>query len=376
MTSKQDERGDITTYSYNAYGNPIKITHPNGTEEKFSYYPCGWLEKKINADGTSIAYSYDPHGQLTEKKYLDKKGKIIKEEKFQYIGSLLQSKQNGMGLITSYQYDGAGRKIQETIGNFKIINYSYDDFDRLVKKEQDGRQEITEYDWLDRPTVRIYKDSLGNLFSKEAFEYDIHGNEIKKTVWQSPDQLSHHQSKFYSDGTPCYREDPLEHRTTFHYDHHVKNGLGQQTQSRHIFDPLGRPIKEEDNIFYQIAKREHWLDKRKFSSESFDYDLAGQLIKHQIQVMAEGETLREYAICRAYNNRGLIESEIEMPAGKKTTFTYDSMGRLEKKVRPDGVSLNHLYDSLGRLQRLSSSDKSVDYLYVYDLQDNLIQIDD
>jgi hypothetical protein len=38
-----------------------------------------------------------------------------------------------MGLVTTYNYDGAGRKISENVGQNKIIRYEYDDFGRIIK---------------------------------------------------------------------------------------------------------------------------------------------------------------------------------------------------------------------------------------------------
>lgn len=151
MVGETDEKGRQTTYSYNVYGNPTQITYPDGAKETFNYYPCGWLKEKHQADGTVISYQYDAKGHILNETFLDKNGNKFKSEEYLYKGPLLVSKKDDRGLVTTYAYDGAGRKIGETVEGLKTIRYSYDGFDRLIRKEEEGRVELIDYDGLDRP---------------------------------------------------------------------------------------------------------------------------------------------------------------------------------------------------------------------------------
>ena len=280
-----------------------------------------------------------------------------------------------MGLETIYEYDGAGRKIAEKIGHLKTLNYFYDDFDRLIKKEQDERQEILEYDPLDRITSKTLQAG-GNIYAKETYEYDIHGNQHKKTIWQTHNKQSTYLSHYNSDSTLQWKEDPLKSRTTWEYHHRHTNELGQQVQARTILDPLARPTRETDDAFHRLATRSVYLGNKEQSSTHFSYDPMGHLIKQHASVMEGGRPIREYFILRNTNNRGLLESEIEMPHGKTTRYIYDSMGRLEEKVKPDGITLYYTYDPLGRVETLFSSDRTINYKYHYDLHNNLTKIED
>ena len=179
---------------------------------------------------------------MTKESFHNDKGKHIKTEEYRYEGNLLKSKKEGMGLETTYEYDGDGRKIKETIGQFKTIHYSYDDFDRLIKKEQEGRQELYEYDWLDRVTAKTLMDAAGNVYAKESYHYDIHGNKDKTTIWQSIDKKSVDQSKYTPKNALRWKEDPLTNKTTWNYDDHYIDLLGLQVQERTIVDPLKRVI--------------------------------------------------------------------------------------------------------------------------------------
>jgi YD repeat-containing protein len=375
LISQIDENGHETQYSYNIYGSPIKILYPDQAQERFIYTRQGWLKQKWNADGTSISYDYDAKGQLKEKQYLNKQGITVKEEKYDNQGPLLLSETDSMGLITSYVYDGAGRKIEEHI-DLKSIYYFYDDFNRLIKKEQNGRQEIFEYDWLDRLITKTSRDSLGNLYAKEAYEYDIQGNQISTTTWQTPDQQSIYRSQHHSTNLLQWKENPLKHRTQWEYDDSHTNTHGQQVQLRTISDALRRPIKETDDAHHRLAKLEHYDGQKQLSCTQYYYDPMGHLATERILVMKNGQHLREYGITRSYNKRGLLKLETEMPQGKTTHYHYDTMNRLIEKEKPDGIKLTYTYDALGRLQTLKSSDETISYTYTYDLHDNITQVQD
>jgi YD repeat-containing protein len=139
---------------------------------------------------------------------------------------------------------------------------------------------------------------------------------------------------------------------------------------------LKRPTYELEDAFQRVIKREVLENNSSFSCMQFNYDAEGNPTKEEATVLVNGQPKREYGIIRTYNNRGLLESETEIPNGKITRFQYDAMGRLQHKQKPDGVFLHHVYDALGRLQALASSDHTVAYSYTYDLHDHLIQVYD
>ena len=372
--SEKNENAHETKYEYNVYGSPTQIIYPDGAIEYFTYTPCGWLKQKWNADQTSISYTYDPKGQLIEKTYLDKQGQSLKKEAYHYKGTLLKSKIDEMGLVTTYRYDGVGRKIEENISNLKVITYSYDDFDRLIKKDENGRQEIYEYDWLDQVISKTSQDSYGNIFGKETYQYDIQGNQIEKTIWQAADQQSIFHSSYDSTGLLCSKENPYNHLTQWEYNDAYINELGQQVQQRVITDPLKRTIIETDDTHKRLAKQEYFQGQKRLSCIQFFYDPMGHLTRQQTFVMDDGQPFREYTIIKSYNSRGLLE--IETQEDKTTHHLYDDMGRLIQKKKPDGVSLYYTYDALDRMQTLNSSDRTISYSYTYDLHDNIIVVND
>jgi len=374
-TSITDVNGGVTTFSYNVYGSPVHIIYPDQSEEHSNYIPCGWLKEKHQADGTSIFYEYDAKGHLIEEKFNNVHDEIVKKEEYYYKGPLLRCKKDGMGLKTFYEYDGAGRKIKEIIGDLKTIHYKYDDFDRVIEKQEGKRVEITNYDLIGRPIEKkIKEDEI--LLSKEAYIYDIHDNLTIKKIWQSSNQAAIYQAQYQSDNSLEFKKDPLKNCTQYSYDHHTPYLGESNVKTVRILDPLNRLTTETFDPYHRLAKKEIFDNEQCVSCTAWSYDAAGNAVEEHVCVMENGQFIRNYSVERKYNKRGLLKKEIEMPTGKATEYAYDAMKRLKQKIKPDGVKLDYAYDALGRLKTLTSSDGTIDYIYHYDLHDNITQIDD
>jgi len=373
--STTDENGMKTLTSYNLYGNPIKIIYPDERVEKFFYTPSGRLKEKHCANKTVITYRYDGAGHLIEETFKDSKGEVLKTNEYQYKGAHLVLQKDGMGLITRYEYDGAGRKIQEKIGDLKSIEYRYDDFDRIIEIKQDTQSETIDYDAAGRPIERRIRQS-GVLVSKENLAYDIQGNKTSRTIWQNDQQAAIYSTHYFSDGSLEWREDPLLHRTSYSHDYNKQFSLGNRIAAMTTKDPLGRLTVETYDPHHRLMKREILNDGQTAACIHWTYDAAGNCIKEHTTVMSNFTPLREYWVERQYYPSGLLEKEVEMPAGKTTGFRYNSMHQLKKKVKPDGVEIHYRYDALNRLKKVYSSDNTIGYFYLYDLHDNIIQVHD
>ncbi|MCB1119551.1 MAG: RHS repeat-associated core domain-containing protein, partial [Chlamydiia bacterium] len=211
------------------------------------------------------------------------------------------------------------------------------------------------------------------------YAYDIQGNQIKKSIFQTQNTASTYTSKYNGDGTIQWSQDPLGHTTQWHYDHHHLNSLNQIVLKKTILDPLGRATIETEDAHHRIACRKIYEKERCVSSTEFFYDAAGHLTKELSQVInltGSNQVLREYAVIRKYNNRGLLKSETEWPAEKKRRYTYDGMKRLIKEMKPDGVELSYTYDPLGNTETLISTDGTIHYEYLHDIHGNLRQAQD
>lgn len=380
VESETDENNAITTYEYNIYGKPTRIIYPDSTEERFNYHLTGLLSQHWYPDNTSERFEYDPNGHLVKEYQLDALGNVLRILEYGYKGPLMVYKKDSADQITLYAYDGAGRKISEQCG-LKVTRYEYDDFNRIKKikrilDDNEAQVEVYEYDWLDREISKTLQNEAGKIFSKERSTYDISGNLIKKIIDQSEDTHSIYESTYNSENKIQFLENPLGHSKTWNYDYYTANSLGQKIETRTIIDALGRKTEEIYNCRGLIRKKKIYEGDRPVSILKFYYDNKGQLKEKKAIVMTQGNKERTYSVVYNYNSLGLVESELELPNGKKTSYEYDAMQRLSSKCLHNGTKLLYDYDSLGRLTSLISTDKSIHYNYYYDISDNLIKIDD
>lgn len=381
LIEEQDEKGNITRYDYTIRGNPTAIIRPDGSKQEFSYDLSGWIKKQKLEDGTSVDYTRDAKGRVIRQCRLDVNGSLLDQQIFEYKGALLLSKTDFKGLVTRYTYDGRGLKTGENIGGIKKIGYEYDDFGRLIKKiewisEREARCEVFCYDWEDRLIAKIQQDLNGQVFSKECYRYDLKDNQIQKTIFFSDELSASHQSFYGSDGRLTGEENPLECRKIIDYNHKHQSDTGQSSLLLTKTDSLDREEKQEFDAHGRICKKSLFDKGQQLSSTQYFYDSRGLLVERCESVMADGEFCRGYSVAYTYTNRGLKETEVELPEGNVTRYVYDSSGRVIQKIKSDGMVLLTSYDSLGRVQSLSSSDGTIHYTYAYDLYDNPLEVCD
>jgi RHS repeat-associated protein len=145
--------GQVTTFlTYNAYGQPLTITDPNGTQTtltydqrqrvtsrqvgsettQYSYYPTGLLETVTLPDGSSLTLSYDGAHRLT---------KIA----------------DGAGNYVSYTLDALGNRTAES---------AYDTSNTLSRTHSRVFNALSE----------LYQDIGANSASTTTLGYDANGN--------------------------------------------------------------------------------------------------------------------------------------------------------------------------------------------------------
>lgn len=169
-----DGNDHTTCTTYNAYDKPILVSHPDGTEEKWSYHPNGTLKTYIDRAGQETHYIHDAFQRVTEKKSWAL-GKLLSEESWSYNGLNLISYTDSQGTTTLYFYDGAGRKIEERSPG-KTTLFTYDSLGRLHTRA-DGKQiSRMTYDLLGRMIKKTKCSPSGEPLSSSTYTYDFSGN--------------------------------------------------------------------------------------------------------------------------------------------------------------------------------------------------------
>ncbi|HYX35758.1 MAG TPA: RHS repeat-associated core domain-containing protein [Oligoflexus sp.] len=159
--------GQTTGYDYHPNGRVKTETHPNGTQNAYTYDPAGQTLSIITKKGTetlvSFTYEYDRNGNRS-KQIEFQKGLVGQEN-----------------LTTTYTHDSQDRLTGYTEGN-KTITYTYDGaHNRLTEKVEVGGA-VTE-NWAyayDRHNRLLEKRSMVTN-AAEINQYDANGNRIRLT---------------------------------------------------------------------------------------------------------------------------------------------------------------------------------------------------
>jgi len=246
--------------------------------------------------------------------------------------------------------------------------YEYDSLGRLFKTITSESVEVKIYDFLDRVVEERTEDLQGVVFAKTVYEYDINGNCSNEKTFSDLTHYSETKTVFNSENQPVLILDALGNETkiTYHYtDHLEKNRI----------DALGRKkIELYDRLGQLVAIHQIGRDGKLLSLSAFAYDGRGNKTLQNDRNFFEDKELDTHEIRTTYD--GFSQKLDETEQNEKTTaYTYQN-DKLYQITKPDGVILTHAYDLSGRLKELSSSDGTIHYRYFYDLNDNLIKVDD
>jgi YD repeat-containing protein len=452
IASITDALGHITQITaYDLNGNPLTIVDPNGVstelsydlrqrltsrktgseQSSYQYDAVGQLVKSTLPDGSYLQFVYDDAHRLTEVSdalgnrvvyTLDAMGNRIKEESFDPAGQLSTTRQRvfdalnrlaqdigAQGQVTAYEYDANGNQTKITSPLNQVTQASYDALDRLIAVVDPG-QGSTQYDWDGRDQLvqvtdprglitRYGKDGLGNTLQQSSPDtgvtqrsVDVAGNVISETDAKGQtstsqyDALNRPVKTSYADGR----------QTVYAWDS-GSNGIGRlariddiasgktQGSLSYSYDAWGRVVQEvrkigsiSHSIGYGYTNGQ--LTEIRYPSGRivrYDRNGAGQI--SQINLV-DGGISQILAKDIAYQPAGGVSSYVD-GAGQSHTRSYDQDGRVS------GFNLggnNWLldYDAAGRIvgqrqeavatTRDQPADKSTGSAqYVYDDLDRL-----
>ncbi len=358
-----DPKGHVTTTVYNAYGKPVSIDHPDETQERFTYHLNGNLHTHIDQNGVETSYTYDTFDRPTSitKTF---QGETLSQEIFTYDAFHLIAKTDGEGNVTTYEYDGAGRKIAEEL-NKERIEYAYDCLGRLHSIKKDKLFVITEYDLLDRIIEERKEDLHGNTLSTLLYTYDNAGN--KKTTTRYVDGKEATQLLEYdSFNRLIKKQDPLGNITTILYDdeHHRQVTI----------DPLGLQTIESFNSHYLTASLEKRSSQNELLfSENIDYDANDNLIAKETTLFNPNRNITTLWDYGPLDRLHILTEAAGTPEQKITKYTYTPKGQLFQTFKPSDTVLTSTYDPLGSLSSQSSSDDTINYTYSHNRLGHLLQ---
>lgn len=444
--SKPNPVGDsplVTSYEYgeNSGSNlftdegfkPTKIIDPKGIVTEMTYDEKFRLLTTVRAGIRQETNEYDAEGNVTKKTVHNSTGDQITEMTYDAFNNLLTSTQrmggnasddlvttteysagglpvkvtDPAGTVTETAYDGAGRKIRETVkipgGTDIVTEYAYDANGNVtattLKNSIGSGDQVTQtaYDALNRPvsvtdpegnTVLTSYDANGNKIKETDpagnvtdYEYDA-ANRLVKTVYpevydgeagvnRRPELLMTYDRRGLVTSTTDVRGTLTENEydvlgrkiksTVFlegsekyiienKYD--VLNNLIEETTWRGSdaliiateYDSFNRPIKVTDQAGY---------------SESYTYDTVG----NKLSIIDKRGNTTNFTFDLA--NRQIKMEMPEVAGNRPTTITdYDKAGRIISVTDPNQKVSRTEYDAAGRkVKSINAAGREIIYTY-------------
>ena len=186
----KDANGQWTKKQYTVRGQPYRITYPDGSIEQKEYSLDGLLIKETAKNQLITRYTHDALGRVIRKEKQDFSGNLLSATSTTYSTFQLLTETDEAGQITTYRYDGAGRRISMTKGD-QVTTYAYDALGRQVKETQGDACTTREYDKLNRVIEERIEDSTGSLLTKEQYQYDSSGNRTHVTLFTQAGIATH-----------------------------------------------------------------------------------------------------------------------------------------------------------------------------------------
>lgn len=338
---------------YNCRNKPIAIAYPDGSHENLEYFLDGTLSKAIMKDGSSMHYQTDFLARVTQNSRYDSKQQLINQSSRKYNSFHLVNSTEHERRKIHYNYAPNGkclsRRIEDCEGNKHLNEYSYDAQGHLAQEKCWFGQGANDFTLLINQ-----RDESGKIMETQL--QDASGHILKSEI----------KSK-----SPTSK--------TFH-DYYFQNSRGQHVQQITSTDKHGRITATTLDALGRIES----IHKRNalghlIASQEMRYDAVGNKVRETHSLISQGKSTHLYTLLWEYDHLNQIIASTEAANTHQqaiTRYQYNASGKLESKIKPDGNILTYTYDTLGRLESLSDSKNTLHYQYTYDLNDNIIAVED
>ena len=326
-----NDKKETTSYSYDLNGNMLTMKDGKGNITTYEYNAANKLKRKIDHGGIDDKNLYDSSKTVTYKYYDNGNVKEMLDRN---------------GNTTEYNYDCHGRVLLETNGD-KSIGYTYDGNGNQLNVTADGKN----------TTTRTY-DELGRVLTKDVpnigkveYTYDI----IANVPQGYTAELS---------------TDPLGNKTTKVYD---KVGRIKYVKDGEISSELDLdPSKVTTYDYYDNGARKS-VTYPSGVKEEYTYYADG-LLNTLVNKKADGIVLDTYKyIYDGAHNQKTKEEYINGKSKGITSYTYDSLNRLDTVTEPTGKFTKYTYDASGnrKTEMVKLNGQTTTSVYEYNEQNRL-----
>jgi len=395
QSSVRNERGHVTSFTYDSMNHIETMTDPKGGLYSYTYDLAGNKITETNANGHTMSYAYDglnrlatmtdTYGMIVRKNIYDASGNVIKaidakgmlsassdERRYgiQYIydlaGRLVEvidaelaargggkfsqrtkyntagevvEETDALGYKTTYTYDNAGRLTKVTDAQGISISYLYD---KAGNKRYmiEGRGKVTQYQY---GAFSLLTKVLQSGKATE-YRYDLAMNTVLMV-----DRMGQHTRYAYDSRNERINKqvDETGDRVEYAYD-----ALGNRIS---MTDESGRSTYsyDENNRLVSITKNSK-------SNIAYTYDAVGNVTS----VTDPSGFMTTYTYDKSSRMASVTFN------GKSTTYAYDENGNRASVTYPGGVKESYAYDKNNKLLALVNKKAGGDilssYSYAYD----------
>jgi RHS repeat-associated protein len=342
FTSRTIDPGGInavTSFAYDAVGNAITVTDPNGNVTGLAYDAMRRVTQVTR-----------PLGVITQLKY-DADGKVVKS-----CDALVANPGD---------CDAAP-------ANWAMTQYAYTQTFKIGQViDPDGY--VTDYAYTDRDAVDLvtrWLDIAKTQSRKERTVYDAAGQvvEIRRAVGTALEQVYRAASYHGGSGQLAWVEDANNNRTTYEYD-------GFYRLDKTVFPSKTTAGQSDATDFeqYSYDANGNQLTKRARDARviTFAYDALNRLTQrivpgsgsvpgagavgenYDFQYDLAGRRTYSYhynqSVTTIYDAAGRIVSNTTTGPNKTVSYQYDAAGNRTRLTHPDGFAVDFAYDALNRV---------------------------
>ena len=372
--SETDAEGNVTSYVYDAYGQVIKKTNPDGTmnltaydglqREKATYFLGSENGTKQILTKTSYefaGYNFDIYSALdtsashsckglktTKTTYITENKQVISETLTDIKEHTIYEKTNGETKRTSAYYaNGQLARQTDALGN--ITKYEYGYLNKVTKTytpfntKSDGsvNYSVTENQYDKNGNVTLAKqtvqkqDSDTVKYSVTENQYNAQGLLTQVTLSDSTSNGEKNITKYFYNNAGIQTKMYTGLNSTNDSDYMTTN---------YEYDAWGHLVRTTDSTGY--------------NSGATTYDLNGNALT---VTDANGNvTTNTYDALNRVLTANTVCSDTSKNVSK--SYVYDNMGRVRSKTA-NGVQTSYQYDSLGRVYQELSPKSFKGYFY-------------
>jgi RHS repeat-associated protein len=313
--------GATISYGFDAVGNLTTLASPSGVV-RYTYDAANRLSSVIDPDQGVTRYTYDSAGNTTAAAYPNGVTAQYDYDTRNQITAMVYRDAHGTELSRlAYTYSPTGRRLSETAGNGRRVDYGYDALYRL------SQERVTDAA-LGNSTLTYTYDAVGNRLSRTGpggvlvYAYDPND----RMIAAGPTTFSHDANGNVVAKTAAGIT------TTYGYDdrNHLRSAAGGGPTSSYVYDGdgvrVGATVNGVETRYLQnrLGAVPTVLEERNASGGLLaSYVRGGGLISQ-----ARGADRSFYLPDALGSTRALVDR-----AGAVTdTFTFDAFGNLQART--------------------------------------------